>query len=129
MATLRQKEIVNKLLEKEQQLIHVVDSDSEDYSLATNVRSGSVYIVRSQNYYKIGQTRTSVLHRVETLQIGNPHKIEIVFVILTNKYKELETKLHEHFKHRHFRGEWFELEPEDEKEIEDFLTKELWQKD
>lgn len=67
---------------------------------------GFVYFIRNGELYKIGITE-NLLRRVKEL---NPD--EILNVVRCINYKELERKLHEHFKHKRVpQTEYFRLDP------------------
>lgn len=87
----------------------------------TNVRHdrSCVYILKSGNYYKIGVTLdTSIIKRVQQLQIGNPIRIELLSKTGTipNAY-EIEKQLHKKYKNNRVRGEWLTLSNEELSEV------------
>lgn len=78
-----------------------------------------VYIMynRRNNYYKIGHS-TDPVYREKTLQAEEPE------IILLNKWfasPATEAALHQKFKYKRIRGEWFNLSPEDLSEINDYM--------
>jgi hypothetical protein len=77
--------------------------------------SQKVYIIQegNSNFYKIGQTISSVELRKSALQTGNKIKLYVVKVFECNNSKKLEKSLHEYFKEKHIMGEWFELSVDD----------------
>jgi hypothetical protein len=68
--------------------------------------------------YKIGRSKNHS-YREKTLQSEKP-TIEMILNIQTSIHVEKE--LHEMFKHKRIRGEWFNLTYEDLKEIKDYIT-------
>lgn len=69
---------------------------------------------------KIG-TSKNPLYRERTLQSQEP----VVHLIAKwNCSKEIEKRLHERYKHKRIRGEWFRLDLNDLKEIEIFMSSE-----
>jgi len=67
-----------------------------------------IYFVRSGEFIKIGQSKRWKA-RVTNMQIGSPHTI-IVMLVMVGDVK-LEKKLHNRFRADHFRGEWFHSGP------------------
>jgi hypothetical protein len=53
---------------------------------------------------KIGDS-DEIHFRLETLQVGCPYKLKLLFVYNGRHFNE--SQLHEFFKHEHIRGEWF----------------------
>lgn len=74
---------------------------------------GWVYLVKSGDVYKIGMSNGDVKKRIETLQTGSPTPIETVCLLQTNDASGLEAELHEKFKDKRTRGEWFSLTSDD----------------
>jgi hypothetical protein len=72
-----------------------------------------VYIVKSSGGYKIGSTTKDAYKRLESLQTGNESELSLIMTIKTSKHKETEKLLHEFFKEKHIRGEWFALNDDD----------------
>ena len=87
-------------------------------------QGGFVYLLESNNTYKIGMTNGSVEKRVQQLQTGNPHTINIVCCSeKVEYYKDYEKNLHLLYDNLKVRsnGEWFSLSGDDVEEIEIFL--------
>lgn len=87
------------------------------------IKKGEIYFLRERHllsglvnpYIKIGLVawpKTARL-RVNELQTGNPREIEVICSVETEMVTELETFLHKLYAERRFRGEWFELDPEE----------------
>lgn len=91
--------------------------DQASSRIAT-VNHGFVYFIRNGDLYKIGITE-NLLRRVKEL---NPD--EILNVVRCSNYKELERKLHEHFKHKRLpQTEYFRLDPHQVDEVYMLMTK------
>ena len=73
--------------------------------------SGYIYIIQCSKtpYYKIGRSRAMPLYRLSALQAGCPYELLLVCAICVSKYKDTEREIHEMFKARRVRGEWFQL--------------------
>ena len=77
------------------------------------IEFGYVYLCVEEpfsNKVKIGFTSGNEAKRLSGIQSGNPKKLKFHFI--TNPmpyYKTYERNLHLAFKHKHIRGEWFEL--------------------
>ncbi|MHC2163170.1 GIY-YIG nuclease family protein [Bradyrhizobium ottawaense] len=67
-----------------------------------------VYFVRAGEFIKIGQSKTWK-NRVATMQVGSPHTIIVLLVLVADR--GLEARLHTRFRNDHFRGEWFHSGP------------------
>jgi len=73
---------------------------------------GSVYLLRSGRYYKIGRSN-AVGRRERELAIQLPEKTSMVHAIKTDDPPGIERYWHDRFKDKRKRGEWFELTSED----------------
>ena len=86
-----------------------------------------VYIVKSGDWFKIGQTTFNVNSRLNDLQTGNPIKIELYAVYnfdnARSKAQQYERVLHSMFRHQRGIGEWFYLSPDDLLKINDYCLK------
>ena len=80
-----------------------------------------VYILKSDNYYKIG-VAIDADKRVKELQTGNPHTIECIFSRQVPEAYEAEKWLHDTFKQYKIRGEWFELDAENLDIVKDMIV-------
>lgn len=65
-------------------------------------------------YVKIGYTCKTANRRLKVLEIGCPFPLEVVRAIrITGQLERpFEKAFHRHFKKFHFRGEWYEVTPE-----------------
>jgi len=78
---------------------------------------GYVYLLQSgRNKYKIGTTKT-INNRIATLQTGNPEKLVLVHHFASNEAARHEKLLHEKYKEKLVRNEWFELSTEEVQEF------------
>lgn len=74
---------------------------------------GTVYLLKSGKYYKIGLTRQRIESRVKQLQRGVPYTIEIVRTHIVNDPEATEGHLHARLADRRKAGEWFDLVRDD----------------
>lgn len=88
------------------------------YGDPMNRRPELAYIIKSGEYVKIGITK-DIRRRLETLQIGNPIKLEVIGLIPGGW--EMEREMQGRFGACHVRGEWFLLT----KEIQAYIDSEL----
>jgi len=73
---------------------------------------GCVYFIKHKNMepIKIGYSTHNIPNgRVQHANSSSPYGIELIGFIRTNTAKQLETELHEKFKHLRLNGEWFEI--------------------
>ena len=78
----------------------------ENNNTEENEYSEHIYFVSDGKYVKIGVTN-NVEKRLQSLQSGNPKKLNLLFVIKGNK--DLESYLHSKFKKYKKLNEWFDI--------------------
>ena len=74
--------------------------------------NNSIYLVESNQFYKIGITSSKVATRIGSIQTSSPTKVSLIHSVTnmsTEQSLAYELKLHTHFKHCRMSGEWFEL--------------------
>jgi hypothetical protein len=80
-------------------------------------RDGYVYVLRCDEHYvkigrvggSLGAAATRLVQRLSSIRVGNPHLVELLaYVYVTNAW-DWELALHEQFKKRRHRGEWFKF--------------------
>lgn len=76
---------------------------------------GYVYVVKEGHLYKIGMTHDIKTRMTQYKTSTGEHRI--VYLIETDDFESLEKELHEIFKERRTRGEWFKLTGDDLKKI------------
>lgn len=77
-----------------------------------NKRSGYVYIIKSQNKYKIGKA-SKIKDRIKKYITENPEPIEIILTEKVSDYTNCESELHKKLSHKNYNREWFELDDSD----------------
>lgn len=80
---------------------------------------GKIYFVKSAGEIKIGKTGVNPQDRLKSLWGSNASKCELLGVIDTNDAFKLEKELHKKFADKWSHGEWFYLDNELMKFIED----------
>ena len=85
---------------------------------------GYIYVIHctTTDYYKIGQSKSSVNSRLTSMQVGCPFELEVITCREVRNYLALERQLHADFADCSVRGEWFKLSVEDLQVIDDVLT-------
>jgi len=84
---------------------------------------GYLYIIRCNDFYKIGISETSVMFRLAQLQIGNPYSLELTVCYELNDHIAVERKLHSIFASKRARGEWFRLTETELGRVHEYVTK------
>lgn len=81
---------------------------------AKNPRAGIVYTIQGINttWYKIGKTN-NFNNRFNRFEVKIPIDMKPIHLIYTNNMTRLENELHQRFKKKRMRGEWFDLSQED----------------
>jgi T5orf172 domain len=69
---------------------------------------GYIYVLKSNNLYKIGRAR-NIEGRLKTYRTENPFGIEVVLYRQVDDYIETEKGLLKKFEDKKVRGEWFDL--------------------
>jgi excisionase family DNA binding protein len=95
-------------------LARVKPEDVEAYEQrnpATEQGPCDVYVVRCQNFVKIGKA-TNVESRIKSLQAANPLELEVLKVLTEGNGHQLELELHKRFAAQRHRLEWFRIEGE-----------------
>lgn len=78
---------------------------------------GYVYLIQADNgLTKIGKSKTKK-RRTEQLDITLPYETKLLGTIKSSKYSALEKELHDRYESKRIRGEWFDLDKDDVKEI------------
>jgi coenzyme F420-reducing hydrogenase alpha subunit len=80
--------------------------------VAPESENGFIYILHAGGYYKIGRTRF-LTKRYRKYITENPEDIEVVLQEKVTDQDKAEALLHETFKSKVFRGEWFSLSNDD----------------
>jgi hypothetical protein len=84
--------------------------------IENNLQKGFIYIIQQEDsgYYKIGWTINPNIEksRLNNLQIGNPHKLNLIGFFRVAS-KKAEKTIHQIFKQKRIKGEWFFLDNSD----------------
>lgn len=82
---------------------------------------GYIYIIGSEFGFKIGLA-TNYISRFSSIQTASPVDLELKRAFLVHNMEIVEKNLHQLFKKKHLRGEWFDLNDNDLNTIEKYLT-------
>jgi hypothetical protein len=74
---------------------------------------GVYFISNSRGAVKIGNTASSIMQRLTTLQGGSAYPLTLIALINTTSHKKLEAELHKKLKAKRLQGEWFEMTDEE----------------
>ena len=73
-----------------------------------------IYLIEStddnETIYKIGRTKNNPSIRIKQLQTGTACNLILVHDYQTKYASKLEKMLHNHFKHKNIKNEWFKLD-------------------
>lgn len=70
---------------------------------------GYVYFIKADTLgVKIGCT-SNLESRVKALKVASPHELTLITSVKSSNYIELERQFHEWFKHKHIKGEWYDI--------------------
>ena len=78
---------------------------------------GFIYLIKdSDGYYKIGRA-TNLQVRLRKYYSENAKEVELIDHVYVDDYIAKEIEVQKKYDDKHFRGEWFNLDSSDEKEI------------
>ena len=86
-------------------------------TLEYNGKLGFLYVIKSDFGYKIGYSKI-IENRNQVFSVKLPFDYEYHKIYQLERYKDMEKMLHELFQRNHINGEWFNLEANDFKMIE-----------
>ena len=77
-----------------------------------------IYVITADKHTKIGITN-SIKRRMETMQVCNPYKINLILAKKINSAEFIEKKIHKEYAEFNILGEWFILS---DKQINDIIS-------
>ena len=87
-----------------------------------SVRIGQdyLYVFEQKGYFKIGISNNPA-RRLCSVQASTPFDVNVVLVVTLNRDAEpVEKSLHDYFKEKHYRGEWYKLSKGDIRFIQSY---------
>ena len=76
----------------------------------------NLYLIKCRQYYKIG-VANDIESRLAQLSTGNPFPLEVELYYVFENAEVVERAVHQKFKAKRERGEWFSLSAEDKNEL------------
>lgn len=105
----------------EQQALYLLNRSNKEK--AYNIRGSKrdikpdyIYLIRVNEYIKIGYSN-NINGRLRQIQTDSPYEVELVLSIKVDNGRNIEKYLHSYFKAKRVRGEWFELNNDEVKEV------------
>lgn len=84
--------------------------------------SGYVYLIKRGIYHKIGMT-SNIKKRFQQISSQSPYESELVCYIETTVVADLELRMHNYYREKRIRGEWFLLSHDDVEYIKNEFDK------
>lgn len=84
---------------------------------------GYVYVIKCDKYYKIGRA-FNVYNRLTVIKVSSPFQTDLILAGKVKDNIDIEKKLHNLFKDKHHKGEWYLLNKKDLYKIKDILEQE-----
>ncbi|MEI6730327.1 MAG: GIY-YIG nuclease family protein [Pseudomonadota bacterium] len=85
-----------------------IDVPEKQDDIKSNLREGDVYLFKSGNHYKIGNSY-NLEQRVKQIRTQMPDSLMVIHAIKTDDPFGIEAYWHNRFKDKRKNGEWFEL--------------------
>jgi hypothetical protein len=115
MATRKLKEIFKNITPERMALVERIERLENRVNITP-----SIYLVKCNDFYKIGITY-NVETRISCLGVGNPYPLELIYSKKLHTAEQVESFLHNKYKEKNIKGEWFLLNEVDIEEIKNFV--------
>lgn len=103
------EEGLGRFNEKKMPMRMEIIGDESSKNIEKSKRDGYVYLLKSDQYYKIGMSK-DVDARMLQISPKLPVPPELIHIIKTEDMRQLEEALHKQFNHFRVNGEWFKLD-------------------
>ena len=110
------KFIPPSVIDEAESVIQIDTTALENLRSIAEYRMGYIYLLKAETgLYKIGRSRTPKIRISQITKAIAPFEIDVIHTAFYDDCIKAEAELHEKFKHRRKRGEWFELLDEEVK--------------
>jgi hypothetical protein len=94
-------------------IIYSAGKIEQKYPSYVSKEEGEIYVIENNGFYKIGKT-TNVENRIKQFETSSALPYTLIYKTTKHKYYHyFEKFLHRKFKHKHIKGEWFNLSEDD----------------
>lgn len=92
-----------------------INSTAVQIASANSPTQRICYLIESGGRYKIGKSAPgqSLTNRIRHIDTGSPFPVNLIHAVTHTQANNIEWMLHNEFKDKRVKGEWFQLDQED----------------